>query len=185
MKDNTSIYLAGTTKDNKKIFYTEEKFKQFSDEQKNLIAEALPHIIYQKFPAIYTYSFNRIVGSTSLVEVEDYQKDNVFWVYRKRNSKWTVPVYFNGVARKTTYMTIVFRRYYGKIFVSNCFFGKRVLPLPSNPYAINKGTEFVERCQSFWQNHALVIPKDEIDISKTLETLTADEAQHFWEIINA
>ncbi len=181
---NETINFAGRTHDNQNVYYSKRKFKQFSDVQKNLIAEALPRISYKDFQTIYTFCFNRIVGSTSLVEVEDYQKDRVFWVYRKSNTKWRVPVLFNGVQRNTTYMTIMFESRDNKVFIIDCYFGKRVPPVLGNPKSRRKGADFAEKCQNFWQNHALVIPQDAIDIPRTLCSLNEEEYDRFMEFVN-
>lgn len=181
---NETINFAGRTRDNQNVYYSKRKFKQLSDVQKHLIAEALPCISYKDFPIIYTFCFNRIVGSTSLVEVEDYQKDRMFWVYRKSNHNWRVPILFNGVSRMTTYMTIMFQCRENKIFVGDCYFGKRVPPIPENPAARKKGIDFVEKCYNFWQNHALIIPQSAIDIPRTVSCLNEEEYIRFMEFIN-
>ncbi len=188
MHEQNNIYFAGTTRDNQNIFYTEKGVKRFTDEQKKLIAEALPHITYKYFPLIYTFSFNRLVGITSLVEVEDDKKDCMFWVYRKSKTKWKVPAFFSTSPispRWTTYMTMIFQRRGEKIFVVTCYFGKRVPPLPCNPIARVRGNAFVESCQEFWRNHALIINPNDIDIERTLETLNAEESARFLNLINA
>lgn len=185
MKENKTIYFAGTTCDNQDVYYTENKFMRLSDVQKSLIAEALPRMVYKQFPLVYTFSFDRIVGATSLVEVEDYQKDSVFWVYRKSNTKWRVPAGFDGTPRMTTYMTIIFSRREDKVFVGDCFFGKRTLPLPSHPDARRQGTDFVEKCRTFWHNHALIISQEEVDIPRTLKTLNEEEATRFLELVTS
>lgn len=180
-----NIYLAGITRDNQEIYYSEWKFNKFSEEQKSLIAEVLPKHMYKDYPIVYTFGFDRLVGYTSLVEVEDYQKDRFFWVYRKSNSAWKVPVLINGESRMTTYMTLVFEKKEDKVFVVDCFFGKRCLPLPGNPNARKKGRSYVKKCHHFWQNHALAMPQDEIDIPKTLESLSEEDASRFRKCINA
>lgn len=185
MNENKNFYIAGVTLDNQEVLYTERKFNRLSDEQKKLISEALPQIMYKQFPLVYTFAFDRIVGETALVEVDDYQKDSVFWVYRKSNIKWRVPVVLNGTARKTTYMTMIFQRREGKVFIADCFFGKRTPPLPGNPDARRQGENFVENCRNFWQNHALVIPQNDIDVARTVRRLDEKEAEHFLELIGA
>ena len=175
-------YIAGVTHDNKKIFYSEKKYKVFSTEKKKLIMEALPKIEYKRE---VTISFDRIVGETGLVELEEYQKENVIWCYRTVNDRWRVPVILNEKARKTTYMTICFRREKDKIFIVDCFFGKRALPIPEDPYACKCGPEFVQKCQSYWQKHALIVPLKDINVSKTIEMLNEKELERFNKIIGA
>lgn len=84
----------------------------------------------------------------------------------------------------TTYMTIIFFRREDKVYVGDCYFGKRTLPLPSHPDARRQRPDFVERCRKFWQNHALIIPQEEVDISKTLKTLNEEEENCFLELVN-
>ena len=185
MKRNKTIYFVGTTCDNQDVYCNEGKFMRLSDVQKKLIAEALPHIVYKQFPLVYTFCFNRIVGSTYLIEVEDDQKNDVFWVYRKFNTRWKVPAVFDATPRMTTYMTLLFCRCEDRVFIGDCYFGKRTLPLPCNPDAHRQGTYFVKKCQIFWRNHALIIPREEVDIQKTLKTLNEEEAKRFLELVNS
>lgn len=185
MNENKNIYIAGVTFDNQEILYSKSKFNRLSDEQKKLISEALPKIMYKQFPLVYTFAFDRIVGETTLIEVDDYMKDSVFWVYRKSNLNWRVPVVINGTVRKTTYMTIFFQRRDGKVFIGDCYFGKRTPPIPENPDARRRGNDFVESCRNFWQNHALVVSHEDIDIAKTVSRLDESQAARFLELIGA
>ena len=178
-----SVFL-GTTADNCNVYCTERKFNQLTEEQKQLIEEALPKYVYKDYPFVYTFRFDRLVGSTALVEVEDYQKERVFWVYRKTNPLWRVPVLINGESRMTTYMTLVFDKKDDKVFVVDCYFGKRTLPLPGSLSAKKRGVPYVKACHRFWQNHALSMNQEVIDIPKTLERLSEEEASRFLKCIS-
>ena len=83
-------YMMGVTSDSVSIWCTEWKYKRLTDNEKLLIAEALRKINYQKYPLVYTVEFDRVIGSTLCVELDEYQKQRAFWVYRKRNPKWRV-----------------------------------------------------------------------------------------------
>lgn len=180
---NNSVYL-GTTADNCDVYCTTRKFNQLTEDQKQLIAEVLPKHVYKDYPIIYTFRFDRLVGSTPLVEVEDYQKERVFWVYRKTNPLWRVPVLINGESRMTTYMTLLFDKKEDKILVVDCYFGKRTLPLPGSISAKKRGGIYIKECHKFWQTHALSMSKDNIDIPKTLERLSEEEASRFLKCIS-
>ena len=43
----------------------------------------------------------------------------------------------------------------------------------------------MKKCQIFWRNHALIIPREEVDIQKTLKTLNEKEAERFLELVNS
>ena len=178
-----SIFLA-TTADNCEVYCTEKKFNRFTEDQKQLIGEALPKYVHKDFPFVYTFGFDRLVGETTLVEVEAYQKENVFWVYRKSNPIWRVPVLINGESRMTTYMTLLFDKKGDKVFVGDCYFGKRTLPLPGNPKAKKRGATYVKECHRFWQKHALSLSKDDIDVPRTLERMNEEEASRFMKVIS-
>jgi len=73
----------------------------------------------------------------------------------------------------------------GKVFISDCFFGKRTLPVPGNPDARRQGPEFLENCQNFWQNHALVVSMKDINVSRTIKRLSEKELECFNKFIEA
>ena len=177
--------LMAITHDGKKIYFQKERipFKNITEWEKKLIQEALSHMVYEYFPRIYSYSFDRIVGETRLAEVAEEEKNDVFWVYRKTNPKWKVPVILTRNARKTTFITVTFERCDDKIMIGNWYFGGKSFPFPGQVERRRGSRKFVENCQRFWQNHALTIPKKEIDIPKSLKEMNSEEAERFLKLI--
>ncbi len=178
-------YMMGVTSDSVSIWCTEWKYKRLTDNEKLLIAEALRKINYQKYPLVYTVEFDRVIGSTLCVELDEYQKQRAFWVYRKRNPKWRVFAVIGAKTRKTVNLTVLFEEKDDKVVIADWYFGKRVYPLPSNPKARKRGKEYVDICQKFWQEHALVVEKEEINVEKTLKTMDESDKARFIEIMNA
>lgn len=177
--------LMAITHDGKKIYFQKERipFRNITEWEKKLIQEALSHMVYEYFPRIYSYSFDRIVGETRLVEVAEEEKNDVFWVYRKNNPKWKVPVILTRNARKTTFITVTFERCENRIILSNWYFGGKLFPFPGQVERRRGSRKFVENCQKFWQNHALTIPKKEIDIPRSIKEMNSEEAERFLKLI--
>lgn len=169
---------AGITKDGVEVFYSEKMFRRISNELKVLIAEALPKINYNYYPYFCTFYFDRIVGKTSLVDVDSYN-ENVFWVYRKGNSKWKAPVIIEESKRYTTKITWFFRLKEDKVFIRDCYFGGKAFPLPGDPMAQKN----IQASSNFWQEHALSVTVDEIDVPKTLASLSSEDRDRFLESI--
>lgn len=184
MSKKIKWHLAGKTFDNRRIYYSNSKFKQFTDNQKSLISEALPRIMYSYYPIIYTFGFDKVVGETSLVDVDETLKDKVFWVYRRNNTHWVVPAIIDFPKKKTTYLTMVFGKREGKIFIDDCFYGKRTPPLPANPKVSSKNEVYLKNCEEFWQSHALSMSIDEINIPFTLNSMSEEDAARFKKIID-
>ncbi|MEI3402115.1 MAG: hypothetical protein V8R51_07385 [Clostridia bacterium] len=65
-----------------------------------------------------------------MAEVAEEEKNDVFWVYRKTNPKWKVPVILTRNARKTTFITVTFERCENRIILSNWYFGGKSFPFP-------------------------------------------------------
>lgn len=177
--------LMAITHDGKKIYFQKERipFRNITEWEKKLIQEALSHMVYEYFPRIYSYSFDRVVGETRLVEVAEEEKANVFWVYRKNNTKWKVPVILTRNARKTTFITVTFERCDDKIMMGNWYFGGKSFPFPGQVERRRGSRKFVENCQKFWQNHALAVPTEEIDIPRSLKEMNSEEAERFLKLI--
>ena len=177
--------LMAITHVGKKIYFQKERipFRNITEWEKKLIQEALSHMVYEYFPRIYSYSFDRVVGETRLVEVAEEEKNDVFWLYRENNPKWKVPVILTRNARKTTFITVTFERCDDKIMIGNWYFGGKSFPFPGQVERRRGSRKFVENCQKFWQNHALAVPTEEIDIPRSLKEMNSEEAERFLKLI--
>lgn len=140
------------------------------------IAEAIRKIDYSGGFFKDSIDLSRVIGKSTCVEVDPYDIQNRFWLYRK-NRKGPTPFVFNREARDTSHIVIILRELKpnayqdGGCALITAYYGDLAPMEPWDAQRKHMDRSYIDECENFWLTHALIFDPDVIDWHKTLTSI--------------